>query len=150
MSFGLQLWDSAGNLSLDASSRLNRWVGDYAGSRNNPNPGTNVTTFVDDVWDISVPGIANDGSWAFIISNSVIMTPARGPAPSHPTEIIRFNTGSGSFPLLDNAYFNITEASIIPNAIRCTWRTVRWGLYDYSGFVEIFMTNSYTVSVFRY
>ena len=55
MAYGLRTYDSAGNVVVDITDRLTRFVGSYSIS-----VGANTTIFV------SVPGMTNDGTWAYI------------------------------------------------------------------------------------
>jgi hypothetical protein len=59
MSYGLQIFDSAGSLNFDTSSRLIRIVGKYTGTAT-PNVSIPVT----------VPGAVNDGTWFGICCSS--------------------------------------------------------------------------------
>lgn len=59
MSYGLRVWDSFGNLTVDVSDRLNRYVGTYSANV----PG-NSTVFV------PVPGVSLDGTWEVAHANS--------------------------------------------------------------------------------
>lgn len=54
MAYGLRTYDSAGNVVVDITDRLTRFVGSYSIS-----VGANTTIFV------SVPGMTNDGTWAY-------------------------------------------------------------------------------------
>jgi|TARA_R110000744_G_scaffold287339_1_gene398503 hypothetical protein len=52
MAYGLQIWDSSGNVRLDTSDRECRYVGFFTGS---VGPSSSVT--------VTVSGMANDGTW---------------------------------------------------------------------------------------
>jgi hypothetical protein len=52
MAYGLQVFDSSGNLEIDVSSRLSRFVGIYY-----------FNSAIDQTIDITVTGIVNDGTW---------------------------------------------------------------------------------------
>jgi hypothetical protein len=60
MSYGMRIWDASGNLTLDTTDRLTRFVTSIT-------PGTigpSVTV------SYYVPGIADDGTWFWILYNS--------------------------------------------------------------------------------
>jgi len=52
MAYGLQIWDSSGNVRLDTSDRECRYVGFFTGS---VGAGSSVT--------VTVSGMATDGTW---------------------------------------------------------------------------------------
>lgn len=54
MAYGLQVFDSSGNITLDTSDRLMRPVAQYVG-----------TCPANSSVNLSVPGIVNDGTWGF-------------------------------------------------------------------------------------
>jgi hypothetical protein len=62
MSYGLKCWDASGNLAVDISDRLTRLSSSHSG--------TASYWYTEGVWDahvlrayITVPGLANDGTW---------------------------------------------------------------------------------------
>lgn len=55
MSYGLRVWDASGNLTLDISDRLTRFVGTYSVSFTVNGPEADKL--------ISVSGMVNDGTW---------------------------------------------------------------------------------------
>ena len=57
MTYGLQIWNAAGDLRLDTNYRVARYVATYSGS-----VGTSGQT-------ITVTGLATDGTWGY--NNSV-------------------------------------------------------------------------------
>lgn len=62
MAYGLQVFDSSGNLTLDLSSRISRLFGLYTyASFTTPNA-VNVT----------VPGISNDGTWYAYVADPTL------------------------------------------------------------------------------
>lgn len=63
MSYGLRVWDAAGNLTLDVSDRLSRYFGSYSVTTNGHIDSQNI----------SVPGIADDGTWAVRVSTGAFV-----------------------------------------------------------------------------
>lgn len=60
MSYGLRVWDAGGNLTLDTTDRITRFVTSIT-------PGTiAASTTV----SYSVPGIVDDGTWFLIVPNA--------------------------------------------------------------------------------
>ena len=60
MSYGLKVWDASGNLTLDTTDRLTRFVTSIT-------PGSiSVSTTV----SYSVPGIVDDGTWFLVVTPS--------------------------------------------------------------------------------
>ena len=63
MSYGLQIWDANGNLEVDTTSRMCRFVGKFTFTNKRPilnSLGTPLT--VEEVF--VYPGVSGDGSWA--------------------------------------------------------------------------------------
>ena len=53
MSYGLQVWDSAGVLSLDTTHRISRLVTTFSYSVSSPTS-----------YNVAIAGMVNDGTWA--------------------------------------------------------------------------------------
>lgn len=62
MSYGLRVWDAAGSLVLDVTDRLTRYHGAYSCTLGGY--GTHQ--------DVTVPGIADDGTWAAFTDASAL------------------------------------------------------------------------------
>jgi hypothetical protein len=60
MAYGLQIFDSSGNLEVDISSRLSRYVGSISFT---PNPPVNISDPLN-TQIVSFTGIAPDNTWA--------------------------------------------------------------------------------------
>lgn len=56
MSFGLRVWDAAGNVALDIGDRVMRYISSH--SYTIPTNSTSIS--------ISVPGMVNDGTWVVV------------------------------------------------------------------------------------
>lgn len=59
MAYGLQVFDSSGNLEVDVSSRLSRYMGTIVFQENGPED----TSYPPNSQNINFTGITNDGSW---------------------------------------------------------------------------------------
>jgi hypothetical protein len=60
MSYGMRIWDASGNLTLDTTDRLTRFVTSIT-------PGTIAPQAT---VSYSVPGIVDDGTWFLIVINT--------------------------------------------------------------------------------
>lgn len=60
MPYGLRIWDSSGNLTLDTTDRITRFVTSIT-------PGSIA---VNATVSYSVPGLADDGTWFLIVMNT--------------------------------------------------------------------------------
>ena len=87
MAYGLQVRNNAGTIMIDVNSRLSRYVGSYVVSVSYPTP-----RFV------SVPGMANDGTWFVVCVGS--------------QPYISITINSGSFYLL-NYSWSVTGISYL-------------------------------------
>lgn len=80
MAYGLQVFDSSGNLEIDVSSRLNRRIASFNYSLN---PGANLF--------YNVPGLVLDGTWA-VLHSSILTGPSIDDLSVHAT-IYNINSG---------------------------------------------------------
>jgi len=58
VAYGLRIWDASGNLTLDTTDRITRFV-----TRITPGTIAPLTTV-----NYSVPGIADDGTWFLVVN----------------------------------------------------------------------------------
>ncbi len=149
MAYGLQLWDSSGNLTLDTSDRLSRWVASYSATTWVPTSwagsyygymmtvsGVDIYYFLYDMTiDIPVPGMANNGSWVvmgvpFTNVSSIVISGTTYPLVTQP--IVSINAG----------YIRITWAAIHTVARQPPQSQVTY--------VRANMNISYNFSVFKY
>ena len=62
MSYGLRVWDASGNIAVDITDRLTRLHSSYSGTASYWYTEGNFQAHVLRAY-ISVPGLANDGTW---------------------------------------------------------------------------------------
>lgn len=85
MSYGLQLWNVNGELSLDISSRIAKWVGEYSGIIDARTTNDINVEFKNRSIDIAIPGMQANGEWIVLISSvstyyNGYLTPTLSPA----------------------------------------------------------------------
>ena len=83
MAYGLKVFDVNGNIRLDVSNRLDRYIGTYTGAATTVTAGATVTIDLSTYPELT--GLANDGTW--ILKYSEIY----GFARTSPTAIYQHN-----------------------------------------------------------
>lgn len=120
MSYGLQLWDSAGNLSLDTTSRLTRYVASFSGTidardYSHPNPYMLMQL------NIGVSGIANDGTWGVMLT---------GVGTHHSSETVAPSAGNYPWATIGSGVVTINWWGWYATANN-TWETLAYSLIVY-------------------